>query len=72
MEAYCVKCKTKREMKDPQPLYNEKGSAYTRGVCPVCGTAMMRFGQTEAHLNVPRPKTEDGGRTTDDVQKTKD
>jgi len=54
MEAYCVKCKTKREMKDPQPLFNAKGTAYTKGTCPVCGTGMMRFGATEAHVTVDR------------------
>ena len=27
MEAYCVKCKTKREMQNPQPLFNARGAA---------------------------------------------
>jgi DNA topoisomerase-1 len=49
MEAYCVKCKTKREMQNAQALFNAKGSPYTKGVCPVCGTGMMRFGNTDAH-----------------------
>ena len=26
MEAYCMKCKTKREMKDPVAEFNAKGS----------------------------------------------
>jgi len=26
MEAYCMKCKTKREMKDPAAMFNAKGS----------------------------------------------
>ncbi len=61
MEAYCVKCKTKREMQNPQALYNAKGSVYTKGACPVCGTGMMRFGATEAHAGVDRrPPTADG------------
>ncbi|MGB9897164.1 DUF5679 domain-containing protein, partial [Thermanaerothrix sp.] len=25
MEAYCVRCKTKREMKDPQPGFSKAG-----------------------------------------------
>ncbi len=27
MEAYCMKCKTKREMKDPVAEFNAKGTA---------------------------------------------
>ena len=47
MEAYCVKCKAKREMKDAKEvLMNGKGgktrNAMT-GVCPVCGTKMFRI-----------------------------
>ncbi len=56
MTAYCVKCKTKREIKDPQPLFNFKGSPYTKGVCPVCGTAILRLGASELHAGLERPK----------------
>lgn len=59
MEAYCMKCKTKREVKDPVPAFNAKGSAVTTGVCPVCGTKMFRMGRTDAHANLtPPPKAE--------------
>jgi DNA topoisomerase-1 len=71
MEAYCVKCKTKREMKDAQPLFNAKGTAYTKGVCPVCGTGMMRFGATEAHAAVDRDVAIARAKETADA-KTKD
>ncbi len=49
LEAYCVKCKTKREINEPQAVYTEKGVPATRGVCPVCGTTMYRMGNTPAH-----------------------
>ena len=49
MEAYCVKCKTKREIKDPQPVFNINGTPATRGVCPECGTKLFRMGKTPAH-----------------------
>jgi len=52
--AYCVKCKTKREIQNPQPLFNARGAAYTKGVCPVCGTGMMRLGSTPAHASLDR------------------
>ena len=46
-EAYCVKCKAKREMKDAKEVVmNKKGGKKGRalsGVCPVCGTKMFRI-----------------------------
>ncbi len=52
---YCVKCRTKREMQNPQALFNAKGAPYTKGNCPVCGTGMTRFGVTEAHATAEQP-----------------
>lgn len=49
MEAYCVKCKQKREINNPVADFNAAGAAVTRGVCSVCGTKMVRIGRTEAH-----------------------
>ncbi len=59
MEAYCMKCKEKREVKDPVAGFNAKSSAVTTGTCPVCGTRMFRMGKTEAHEGLiapPRPE----------------
>ncbi len=53
--AYCVKCRQKREMKEPQAVYTESGRPGTRGTCPVCQASMFRMGRTEAHQNVPKP-----------------
>lgn len=59
MEAYCMKCKTKREMKDPVAGFNAKGSPVTIGTCPVCGTKLYRMGRTDAHEGLtPPPKPE--------------
>ncbi|HJW90357.1 MAG TPA: type I DNA topoisomerase [Anaerolineales bacterium] len=49
MEAYCVKCKTKREMQNPRPEFTSTGVPGTRGVCPVCSTTLFRMGKTPAH-----------------------
>lgn len=49
MEAYCVKCKTKREMQNPQAEFTKSGAPGTRGTCPVCGTTLFRMGRTPAH-----------------------
>ena len=56
MEAYCMKCKTKREMKDPQPGFNARGSAVSTGTCPVCGTRLYRTGRTPAHDGLVPPE----------------
>jgi hypothetical protein len=46
-EAYCVKCKAKREMKDPKEVtFNAKGGKKRNalsGTCPKCGTKMFRI-----------------------------
>jgi Zn finger protein HypA/HybF involved in hydrogenase expression len=45
--AYCVKCKAKKEMKDPQEVEMKgKGGTARRamtGTCPTCGTKMFRI-----------------------------
>ncbi len=54
-----MKCKTKREVKDPVAGFNAKGSPVTIGVCPVCGTKLYRMGRTDAHEGlIPPPKPE--------------
>jgi DNA topoisomerase-1 len=59
MEAYCMKCRTKREMKDPVADFNAKGSPVTIGVCTVCGTKLYKMGRTDAHAGLtPPPKPE--------------
>ena len=55
MEAYCMKCKTKREIKDPVAEFNAKGSPVTLGTCPVCGTKLYRMGRTPSHDGLTPP-----------------
>lgn len=47
MEAFCVKCKKKREMQDAKEIIMKgKGGTKRRaatGTCPVCGTKMFRI-----------------------------
>lgn len=47
--AYCVTCKTKREMTNPEPVYTKTGTPGTRGTCSVCGQNLFRMGATPAH-----------------------
>ena len=44
-QAYCVKCKTSVEIKDPQNVTLKNGKAAVSGVCPNCGTKVFRIGK---------------------------
>ena len=44
VEAYCVKCKQKREMKDAKEVTMKNGKKAKTGVCPSCGTKMFKIG----------------------------
>ena len=46
MQAYCVKCKAKREIKDARSITMKNGRPATQGVCPICGTKMFRIGKS--------------------------
>jgi hypothetical protein len=43
--AYCLKCRAKREMRNPQQVTLKNGRPATKGTCPVCGTPMYRIGK---------------------------
>jgi len=59
VEAYCMRCKTKREIVDPQASFNASGAPVTRGTCGVCGTTVYRTGRTEAHTGMVKPEKVD-------------
>jgi ssDNA-binding Zn-finger/Zn-ribbon topoisomerase 1 len=42
-EAYCVKCREKRTMKDAKMTKTSNGRNMAKGTCPVCGTTMNKF-----------------------------
>ncbi len=46
MQAYCVKCRAKKEMKDAKAITMKNGKPATQGVCPTCGTKMFRIGKS--------------------------
>jgi len=43
--AYCVKCKTSIEIKNPQNVTLKNGKPAVKGVCPNCGTSVFRIGK---------------------------
>ena len=70
MQAYCMKCRTKKEMKDPKAITMKNGRPATQGTCPSCGTKMFKIGKSQscnkkgsmnsekagyAHINICQP-----------------
>ena len=43
MEGYCVKCRDRRELKNPQPVTLSNGRPAIQGRCPVCRTKVTRI-----------------------------
>lgn len=43
MDAYCVKCKEKVEIKDPQEVTMKNGRPAISGTCSKCGTKVFRI-----------------------------
>jgi len=42
-EAYCVKCKAKRPVKNPQDVQMKNGRPAVKGICSVCGTGIYKI-----------------------------
>jgi len=42
-EGYCVKCRTKRSIKQGTVTKTSKGRPMAKGACPECGTTVTRF-----------------------------
>ena len=40
---YCVKCKSKKDMKDEQKVTMKNGRKAVKGKCPDCGTGMYKI-----------------------------
>ena len=43
MEAYCLKCKAKKEMADMQSVTMKNGRPAAKGRCPDCNTSMFKI-----------------------------
>jgi len=42
-EAYCVKCKEKREIKDPEEVVMKNNMKAMKGICTTCGTKVFKI-----------------------------
>ena len=45
MQAYCMKCRAKKEIKNPKSIVMKNKRPATQGVCPTCGTKVFRIGK---------------------------
>ena len=46
MDAYCLKCREKREINNPEQVTLKNGRPATKGDCPTCGTKVFRIGKS--------------------------
>jgi len=46
MQAYCVKCHTKKEMSNSRSIKTQNGKPARQGICPSCGTKMFRIAKS--------------------------
>ncbi|PKO21367.1 MAG: hypothetical protein CVU38_15205 [Chloroflexi bacterium HGW-Chloroflexi-1] len=60
VQAYCVKCKAMRPMKDGRAIFMANGRPAAEGVCAECGTRLFRIGATADHVGLPQPDVETG------------
>ncbi len=42
-EGYCVKCKEKQEMKDPEEVIMKNNMKAMKGICGKCGTKIFKI-----------------------------
>ncbi len=68
-QAYCVKCKSKRDMKNEKQVTMKNGRQALSGACSVCGTKMFKIGGScssaaKQHLKVKAASKKPAGRTT--------
>ena len=46
MQAYCMKCRKKVDIKNPKAITMKNGRPATQGECPGCGTKVFRIGKS--------------------------
>ncbi len=54
-QAYCMRCKTKRDIVNPAAVFSASGAPMTRGTCAVCGANLSVMGATPAHEQLTKP-----------------
>ncbi|MCX6030648.1 MAG: type I DNA topoisomerase [Chloroflexi bacterium] len=55
VQAYCVKCKAMRPMKDGRAIFMANSRPAAEGVCAECGTKLFKIGATADHAGLMKP-----------------
>ena len=55
-QAYCVKCKAMRAMKEGRALFMANGRPAAEGRCGECGTKLFKIGATPEHAGLSKPE----------------
>jgi Domain of unknown function (DUF5679) len=42
--AYCMRCRSPKEIHDAEAITMKNGRAAARGICPTCGTKVFKLG----------------------------
>jgi DNA topoisomerase-1 len=56
VQAYCVKCKAMRAMKEGRALFMANGRPAAEGRCVECGTRLFKIGATPEHAGLSKPQ----------------
>lgn len=56
VEAWCMKCKAKREMKNAAKVTMKNGRPAMKGLCSTCGTKMFKIGDGSPSKSSPASK----------------
>jgi len=67
VEGYCLKCREKREMKDPQEVTLKNGRQARQGTCSVCGTKITVMGGAKTAEKTAESDKSDNGASKDPV-----
>lgn len=61
VEAWCMKCKAKREMKNAAKVTMKNGRPAMKGVCSKCGTKMFKIGDGSPSKSSKKSKKSKAG-----------
>ena len=50
MQAYCMKCRKKVDIKNPKAITMKNGRHATQGKCPACKTKVVRIGKGQTAM----------------------
>ena len=62
MEAYCFRCKARKEMKDPTESRMKNGTPCATGTCVTCGTKLFKIlpARNPPQAGAPLPREQTG------------